>query len=85
MKSLKHLNKYIFKYKFRLLLGFLFITASNIFGLFPPRLIREAFDLADAQLRGTTLEGDSFLTTYFVDASFTKIVLSFGLYIGLVW
>ena len=79
MKSLKHLNKYLLKYKYRLLLGFLFIAASNLFGLFPPRLIREAFDLADAQLRGTTIQGESFLTTYFEDASFTKIVLSFGL------
>lgn len=79
MKSLKHLNKYIFKYKYRLLLGFIFIAASNVFGLFPARLIREAFDLADAQLNGSTVKSDSFLTNLFEEASFTKIVLSFGL------
>lgn len=79
MKSLKHLNKYLFKYKYRLLLGFIFIAASNVFGLFPAQLIREAFDLADAQLNGTKINSDSFLTSFFEGASFTKIVLSFGL------
>ncbi len=78
MKSLKHLNKYILKYKFRLLLGFIFIICSNIFGLFPPRLIREAFDLADAQLNGNKIESDSFLTPFFQDLTFTQIILTLG-------
>lgn len=33
MKSLSHLNKYLFKYKWRLLLGVLFIALSNYFGV----------------------------------------------------
>lgn len=78
MKSLKHLNKYIIKYKFRLLLGFIFIIGSNIFGLFPAQIIREAFDLADAQLSGNQINSDSFLTEYFQGLSFTKIILTFG-------
>lgn len=45
MKHLFYLNKYFWKYKWRLLLGILFVTCSNIFGVLPPRVIRYAFDL----------------------------------------
>lgn len=78
MKSLKHLNKYIFKYKYRLLLGVLFIIGSNIFGLFPAQIIRQAFDLADAKLNGVEINSDSFLSGYFQDLNFTQIILTFG-------
>ena len=45
MKSLKYLNKYLLKYKWRLLLGTLFITISNILGIIPAQIVRHAFDL----------------------------------------
>ncbi|MBL4707333.1 MAG: ABC transporter ATP-binding protein [Flavobacteriales bacterium] len=45
MKSLKYLNKYLWKYRFRLGLGIIFVATSNLFGIFPPQLIREAFDV----------------------------------------
>lgn len=49
MKSLNHLNKYLLHYKWSLILGTSFIIATNLFGIYAPRLIREAFDLvADA-------------------------------------
>ncbi len=44
MKELKHLNKYLFKYRYRLALGVLFIVISNIFSLYPPVFIGKAFD-----------------------------------------
>ncbi len=44
MKELKHLNKYLFKYRFRLALGVVFILISNIFSLYPPVFIGKAFD-----------------------------------------
>ena len=78
MKALKHLNKYLFKYKYRLLLGIIFIIISNVFGLYPAQIIREAFDTADAELSGKPLGETSFLTSYFVGLSFTKIILLFG-------
>jgi ATP-binding cassette subfamily B multidrug efflux pump len=78
MKSLKHLNKYLLKYKYRLLLGFLFIIISNIFGVFPPHIIKEAFNLADAQLNGTTYNTDSFLSSFFDGLSFTNVIFLFG-------
>jgi len=78
MKALKHLNKYLFKYKYRLLLGILFITISNIFALYPAQIIKEAFDIADAQLNGTTLKNPSFLSSYFEGLSFSQIMLLFA-------
>ncbi|MBW8049176.1 MAG: ABC transporter ATP-binding protein [Cytophagales bacterium] len=45
MKSLSYLNKYLLKYKYRLLLGTLFVIISNIFGIFPAQVVRYAFDL----------------------------------------
>ncbi len=79
MKSLKHLNKYILKYKYRLLLGFLFVLGANIFGLFPAQVIRQAFDLADAQISGKEINEGYFLSHFFEGYSFGRIVLTFGL------
>lgn len=45
MKHLSYLNKYFIKYKWHFLLGILFVTISNIFGVLPPIVIRHAFNL----------------------------------------
>jgi len=42
--ELKHLNKYFFKYKGRLLLGLLFIIAGDILGVYAPSVVREGID-----------------------------------------
>ena len=44
MKSLFHLNKYFFKYKWHLILGFIFIVFSNYFGVYMPKIIDQAAD-----------------------------------------
>lgn len=44
MKSLFYLNKYLLKYKWHLLLGLLFIIASNYFGVYMPKIIDDAID-----------------------------------------
>ncbi len=44
MNSLKYLNKYLFKYKWRLGLGIIFVAISNVFAIYPPQIIRVAFD-----------------------------------------
>ena len=41
MKELQHLNKYFYKYKFRLLLGIVITIVARIFLLFTPRYVRE--------------------------------------------
>jgi len=44
MKSLSYLNKYLVKYKWRLLLGVLFIAISNLFGAYMPLIVGDAVD-----------------------------------------
>ncbi len=44
MKSLSYLNKYFLKYKWRFLLGILFIVASNYFGVQMPRYANQVVD-----------------------------------------
>ncbi len=45
MRALAHLNKYLWHYKWRIFFGIIFIIASNVFAIYAPRMIREAFDL----------------------------------------
>lgn len=44
MRSLRHLNKFFFKYRWRLLLGFVFVTVSNILLVSQGLVIRNATD-----------------------------------------
>src|SRR3569833_1373716 len=45
MKDLAYLNKFFYKYRWRLLPGVLFIVISNIFAVLSPLVIRIALDL----------------------------------------
>ncbi|WP_258103132.1 ABC transporter ATP-binding protein [Marinoscillum sp. MHG1-6] len=45
MKDLTHLNKYLKKYKWHLILGAIFIIISNFFGIIPAVVVRYSFDL----------------------------------------
>lgn len=45
MKELAYLNQYLYKYRWRLLLGIVFISLSNYFRVLQPQMIREALDL----------------------------------------
>ena len=51
MKALLHLNKYFWNYRFRLILGLIFIFISNIFGLYPPIYIGEVFNIISDTLK----------------------------------
>ena len=44
MKSLGHLNKYFWKYRWRLVLGIVFAIASTFFGIYVAVLVRKATD-----------------------------------------
>lgn len=44
MKELKHLNKYLYKYKHLLITGFIFLVISNYFGVWPAKVVRYAID-----------------------------------------
>jgi ATP-binding cassette subfamily B protein len=50
MKALQHLNKYFLKYKYRFVLGLIFIFISNVFGLYPPIYIGEVLNLISDSL-----------------------------------
>lgn len=45
MKSLSYLNKYLYKYRWRFLLGILFIVIGNYFGSLIPVIIGESMDI----------------------------------------
>ena len=45
MKELSTLNKYFYKYRWRLLIGTLFVIASNLFSVLQPRVVRYALDM----------------------------------------
>lgn len=45
MKSLAYLNKFLYKYRWRLIPGILFVIISNIFQVFTASVIRNAVDL----------------------------------------
>ena len=50
MKELLHLNKYFYKYRWRLIPGLFFVITSNIFGVLPAQVIRLAFDLVNENI-----------------------------------
>lgn len=50
MKELLPLNKFFLKYKGHLLGGIVFVTISNLFGIFPAQLTRNALDLVAANI-----------------------------------
>ncbi|MFT4754658.1 MAG: ATP-binding cassette subfamily B multidrug efflux pump [Salibacteraceae bacterium] len=78
MRSLFQLNKYFFKYKWRLLLGLLFITVSNLFAIFPAQIIRIAFDMVgDTVTRLRILEGFELRSSYY--EFMTLSILAFGI------
>lgn len=51
MKELAYLNRYIFKYKWPLILGVIFIIISNLFAVYAPKVIQQSFDLIDGALK----------------------------------
>ncbi len=77
MKHLFYLNKFFLKYKFRFLLGILFVALSNIFGVFPPQVIRYAFDLVKENIAHYKLfDGFELQASYY--SVFSSILLFFG-------
>jgi len=50
MKDLAYLNKFFYKYRWRLIPGVLFVIISNIFGVLPAQVIRVAFDLVNENI-----------------------------------
>jgi len=56
MKALKHLNKYFFKYRYRLIVGVIITIIAKIFALFTPRLVGASINVVSDRLDGTISE-----------------------------
>ena len=52
MKALKHLNKYFFKYRYRLIIGVIITIVAKIFMLFTPRLVGASINVVSDRLDG---------------------------------
>jgi ATP-binding cassette subfamily B multidrug efflux pump len=90
MKSLKYLNKYLWKYRNRLVLGIIFIAISNVFAIYPPQIVSEAFDaVANSQELQQVLKSEkstetlhtveeTFLTPYTESMSLKTTLLFFA-------
>lgn len=77
MKALAHLNKYLVKYKYRLLFGIIFIIISNIFGIVPAQLIRRAFDnVSDAVFDMNILQNSAY--SAYISNELTKSLVMFA-------
>ena len=50
MKSLKYLNKFFYKYRFRILIGILITIIARIFALVAPNLIGDSITIIDNYL-----------------------------------
>ncbi|HRG51237.1 MAG TPA: ABC transporter ATP-binding protein [Bacteroidia bacterium] len=72
MNSLKHINKYFYKYRWYLLLGILFVAVSNIFGVYSFLYVGDAMDFVDeiSNLKDT-------------EAAYKQLLYYGGLVIGL--
>jgi ATP-binding cassette subfamily B multidrug efflux pump len=88
LKALKHLNKYFYKYRVRLILGLLFVTASNLFAVFPAQSVRIAIDLVQENLTtyklyaGTGLQEEVYKRVGFIILYFAGLVLLFAVIKG---
>jgi ATP-binding cassette subfamily B multidrug efflux pump len=83
VKELSHLNKYLIKYKYHLLLGTVFIILSNIFAIIPAQLIRQSFDLVRETIN-LYFVFDRFNTQNIIYSLFASAILFYGLLIVLM-
>lgn len=89
MKQLAHINKYFWKYKWRLILGIFFIFISNYFAVLAPQVTGHIIDKVQAYLTGAAQEKIIQQNDWFVTVtikwietfrfSFTGIVALFGI------
>jgi ATP-binding cassette subfamily B multidrug efflux pump len=83
MKNLASLNKYFIKYKWRLLLGLLFITIANVFAVFAPVVVRNVLDLVQGNINTYHLVSNSLLRTQMESYIFQLVLWNGLLLLGL--
>lgn len=83
MKNLAALNKYLWRYKWRLLLGMLFVSVSNIFAVIPPVVIRNVIDSVQNNINSFRLVSDTAATNELQDYIFKLVFRSGIILLGL--
>lgn len=85
MKHLFYLNKYLYRYRGRLLLGFIFVSLSNYFGILIPQRIGDALDFVREQLQQTAGKGETSISPELSKALliFVMVVVGFVILKGL--
>ncbi|MCP4124518.1 MAG: ABC transporter ATP-binding protein [Bacteroidetes bacterium] len=86
MKELIYLNKFLWKYKWRLILGIIFVVVSNVFGLFPPKILGISVDIIKDNVYWFKLyKGSAMQERYFFLFNALLLVLSvFVLFMALI-
>lgn len=83
MKNLRYLNKFFFRYKWRFLLGVLFVGLSNYFLVLVPQTIRKALDFILEKTSQDTAVSGTFFEIYGHDIlRFSGIVIGLSLLMG---
>ncbi|MBX2961478.1 MAG: ABC transporter ATP-binding protein [Cyclobacteriaceae bacterium] len=88
MKELKHLNKYLLKYKRLILLGILFVIISNAFQIIPAQLVRHSIDLVTDNIsiyrsfEGLSLQNNFFKVFAFGILLYALLILAMALLRG---
>jgi ATP-binding cassette subfamily B protein len=73
MKELAYLNKYLYKYRGRLLIGLFITIGARIFSLFPPQLIGESTAVIERYINGEAVSNAELRT---------ELLINIGLIIG---
>lgn len=83
MRQLRSLRKYFLRYKWRLLLGIVFVSVSNLFAVTSPVVVRNVLDEVTADINSYRLVGDSFLSSDMKATIFTLVLWNGLLLLGL--
>jgi len=83
LKHLFTLNRFLYKYKWKLLLGIIFVALSNYFRVLQPQMVREALDLVLENIKVfNLLEGSSSREELYLEIG--QILLFFGILVLLL-
>jgi len=85
LKNLKYLNKYLFKYKWRLLLGTLFVGLANYFQVLVPKIIGDALNYITEKVQNFSAQSadTKFYDLFGSDViKYSAIVIGFALLNG---
>ncbi len=82
MKALYSLNKYFWTYRWRLFLGILFVSVSNLFAILPAQIIQEAFDTVLEATKQYKLAADGTESSLIYNALTDQLLMFAGLVLG---